>query len=145
MNPDCVVYYETGLITVLNADLTLSHSFGGKKLFTNPNGIAIDTKGMCMWLIVTVVWYSSLHLKASILLTLAVEESSLIMYITDETKHQVMMFTTEGEFLGSFGRSGKRFLGVAVDKTGNVYVCDHNSGEVLVSRPWRVIIVYNFE
>ena len=64
-------------------------------------------------------------------------DSNDIMYITEVNKHQVMMFTAEGEFLESFGRSGKRLLdprGVAVDKTGNVYVCDH-SGEVLVSKP----------
>ena len=34
------------IITVLNADLTFSHSFGGKEMFTGPNGMAIDTKGM---------------------------------------------------------------------------------------------------
>ena len=50
------------------------------------------------------------------------------------------MFTTEGKFFGSFGctRSGKPTLeprGVAVDKTGNVHVCDGRSGEVMVSRP----------
>ena len=33
-------------ITVLNADLTPSNSFGGKELLTSPYGIAIDTKGM---------------------------------------------------------------------------------------------------
>ena len=61
-----------------------------------------------------------------------------IMYITDVIKHQVMMFTTEGEYLGRFDCSEKQILnprGVAVDKTGNVYVCDVYSGEVLVSRP----------
>ena len=60
------------------------------------------------------------------------------MYVTDIDKHQVMMFTTEGEYLGRFGRSETKILnphGVAVDKTGNVYVCDVDSGEVLVSRP----------
>ena len=32
-------------VTVLNADLNFSHSFGDKK-FSDPYGIAIDTKGM---------------------------------------------------------------------------------------------------
>ena len=50
-------------VTVLNADLTLSHSFGDKK-FINPYGIAIDTK--CMLLIATKVWYSSSHQMESI-------------------------------------------------------------------------------
>ena len=142
----CTNYTECN-ITVLNADLTLSHSFGDK---TNPNGIAIDTKGMvyvtdCDSGVVLKFTPEDKHIayigsrgeqphQFHWPLVISIDSND-IMYITDETKHQVMMFTTEGEFLGSFGRSGKCFLGVAVDKTGNVYVCDHNSGEVLVSRP----------
>ena len=64
-------------------------------------------------------------------------DSNDIMYVTDINKRQVMMFTTEGQFLESLGHSEKQILdplGVAVDKTGNVYVCDFCSGEVLVSR-----------
>ena len=44
-----------------------------------------------------------------------------------------MMFTTEGEYLGDVGDIPKP-CGVAVDKTGNVYVSASNRGEVLVSR-----------
>ena len=58
------------------------------------------------------------------------------MYITDRDKHQVMMFTTEGEFLKTLDHSENQSfipLVVAVDKTGNVYVC--TSKEVLVSKP----------
>ena len=60
--------------------------------------------------------------------------SNDIMYVTDQ--HQVMMFTTEGEYLGCVDHIPSLF-GVAVDKTGNVYVCTagFTSKEVLVSRP----------
>ena len=66
-------------------------------------------------------------------------DSNDIMYVTDRKEHKVIAFTTEGKYLGSFGRSRTSPLnpcGVAVDKTGNVYVCDYVTGEVLVSRPY---------
>ena len=45
-----------------------------------------------------------------------------------------MMFTTEGKYLGCVDDIPDPH-GVAVDKTGNVYVCARTRGEVLVSRP----------
>ena len=66
-------------------------------------------------------------------------DSDDIVYVTDRREHKVMAFNKEGKYLGSFGRSGRSPLnpcGVAVDKTGNVYVCDYVTGEVLVSRPY---------
>ena len=86
------------------------------------------------------------------------------MYMTDRDKGVVLKFTpqgehlatigsngelhyqfseprtTEGEFFESFGcaHSGKPMLeprGIAVDKSSNVYVCDCEGREVLVSRP----------
>ena len=141
------------IITVLNADLTISHSFGGTELFTGPNGIAIDTKGMVYVTddsrgevlkftpegkpLTTIGSRGEQPHQFGKLWAISVDSND-IMYITDSGKHQVMMFTTEGEFLGRFGRSETKILnprGVAVDKTGNVYVCDVDSGEVLVSRP----------
>ena len=49
------------------------------------------------------------------------------------------MFTTEGEFLDIFGYAEKPNFspkGVAMDSAGNLYVCDSDSGEVMVSRPY---------
>ena len=63
-------------------------------------------------------------------------DSDDIIYITDREKHRVMLFTAEGEFLGSFGGTGRQGLqprGVAVDKSGNLFVCDV-TGKVSVSR-----------
>ena len=141
-------------ITVLNDELTLSHSFGSKEL--KPHSIAIDTKGMVY---VTggdkgmVLKFTPLGEHIDTIVSKGEQphqfgisidsndisiDSNDIMYITDVNKHQVMIFTTEGEFLEILGRSDKRMFnpcGVAVDKTGNMYVCDGCSGEVLVSKP----------
>ena len=64
-------------------------------------------------------------------------DSNDIMYVTDGTKRHVLIFTTEGDFLGIFGCAGVPNFnpnGVAVDNTGKLYVCDSVSGEVLVSK-----------
>ena len=146
----CTNHRERKII-VLNPDLTPSHSFGNAFLIY-PFYLAIDTKGM--------VYVSDY--KSGVILKFTPEgehlatiggkgklphqfgsprniciDSNDIMYVTDIDKPQVMAFTTEGVFLGSFGCEGKpKFnpVGVAMDNTGNMYVCDYNSGEVLVSR-----------
>ena len=64
-------------------------------------------------------------------------DSNDILYVSEGKRH-VKVFTTEGEFLGIFGRTRTPNFnpnGVAVDNSGNLYVCDDNSGEVLVSKP----------
>ena len=140
-------------ITVLNFDLTHSHSFGNG-LLTLPYKLAIDTKGMVY---VTDKAQAVVHKftpEGDHLGTVGSRgkqpnqferplgiciDSNDIMYITDCNK--LMVFTTEGTFLGSFVGSGIQVLirlnlhGVAVNKTGNVYVSDSNSGEILVSKP----------
>ena len=51
------------------------------------------------------------------------------LYITDG--HQVKMFSSDGEFLGSFGNHPK-LRGIVANKTGDLFICKA-SGEVLVS------------
>ena len=72
------------------------------------------------------------------LVGICIDSNNDIMYVTKEEGYKVMALTTEGKYLGSFDHSGRCFnsCGVAVDKIGNVYVCDYVTGEVLVSRPY---------
>ena len=141
---------EACKVDVYHPDLTHFHSFGNKSCFAKPCDVAIDTRGM--------VYVTDCYKCEILKLTSEGEyltsigsggtrpeqfawplriciDSNDIMYVTD--KHQVIMFTTEGKFLGSFGGTGRQDFqprGVAVDKTGNFYVCDVSNGEVLVSR-----------
>ena len=68
-------------------------------------------------------------------------DSNDIMYVADEVKHQVMMFSVERRnFLGSFVRKLSGHLlnprGLTADKSGNIYVCNGSTQKVLVSRPF---------
>ena len=139
-------------IMVLNADLTPSYSFASD-LFEYPFFLAIDTKGM----VYVTDFRSGVILKftpeGEHLATIGSKgeqphqfgsptgiciDSNDIMYVTDDTKHRLVMFTTEGEFLGIFGRTGTPnvdLAGVAVDNSGDLYVCYSGNREVLVSRP----------
>ena len=57
-------------------------------------------------------------------------DSSNIIYVTDQK--EVKIFTTDGEYLNSFGNYPK-LRGIAVSKTtGDLYICKA-SGEVFVS------------
>ena len=69
-------------------------------------------------------------------------DSDDIMYVTDRTNNCVKVFTTEGVRIGSFGGTRDHPFqprGIAVDKTGNLYICD-NGGQVLVSRIYNVVL-----
>ena len=138
-------------IQVFNDDLTPSYSFSSG--YDNYDGplvhIAVDTKGM--------VYVTNPH-KGHILKFTAEGErlatigskgrephqfawplgicidSNDIMYVTDNNKNKVFMFTTEGESLGCIDDTPNP-NGIAVDKIGNMYVCDTRNGQVLVSKP----------
>ena len=142
-------------VTVLNADLTSSYSFGDKK-FSDLYGIAVDTKGMVYVTdnsrgVVLKFTPDGKHLatfgsrgdqphqfgEPNFICI----DSNDTMYVTDRIKHQVIVFTTRGKFLGSFVRKlgGHQLLdprGLAADKSGNMYVCDGRTQEVLVARPF---------
>ena len=53
-----------------------------------------------------------------------------MVYVSEQDNHRISMFTTEGQFVTSFGREGagpgefNRPQGLAVDNNGVVYVCD---------------------
>ena len=139
-------------ITVLNADLTLSHSFDGEGLLKTPRGVAIDSEGMV---------YVADYERGEVLKftpegkNLAIIgskgeaphqfsqpnsiciDSDDIMYVTDESRRQVLVFTTKGQYFGSFGcKGGFDPCAVTVDsKTGIMYVCDIASGKVMISNP----------
>lgn len=149
-------------VTVLNSeDLTRSHCFGNNGLLLSPYNLAIDTKGMVYVTdnvqgiilkftpegehLATIGSKGSQPDQFGMPLGICIDCND-IMYVTDYYKQQVMVFTTrtEHKFLGSFVGSGIQVLflrsslrlhEVAVDKIGNVYVCNVNSDEVLVSRP----------
>ena len=132
--------YTKRNVTVLNADLTFSHLFGDRK-FSDPYGIAMDTKGMVYVTdavrgVVLKFTPDGKHLATIgnkgdqpyqfAKPTFICIDSNDTMYVTDCSKHQVMMFTTEGKFLGSFVRKlGGHLLdpvGLAADKSGNTCV-----------------------
>ena len=112
--------FTNGSITVLNADLTLSHSFDGDGLLSTPRGVAVDSEGM--------VYVADFNRGEVLKFTqegkhLATNgskgeqhqqfgrpcgiciDSDDIMYVTDEMKHHVMVFATKGQYLGSLHRS----------------------------------------
>ena len=136
------------MVDVYHPDLTPSHSFGNRGCFGKPCDVAIDTRGMVYVTDCSMGKVFKFTPEGQYLTTIGRPDqfawplgicidSNDIMYVTDTDKQQIMMFTTEGEFLGSFGGTGQQDFqprGVAVDKTGNLYVCDGSNREVLVSR-----------
>ena len=150
IHPNGKIFTSHGVkkIQVFNDDLTPSHTFSGRNVGKLVN-IAIDTKGMvyvtdCIKGHVLKFTPEGKHLATigsmgekphQFALPLGIcIDSNDILYVTDISKHKLTMFTTEGEFLGCVNDIPHP-RGVAVDKTGKVYVCASTRGEVLVSRP----------
>ena len=136
-----------GNIAVLNDDLTTSHVLNIKMASSvMPADLAIDSKGMLYFISSRGVvlkftpegeYYASAgdqdyqFGKPGCICI----DSNDIMYVTDIQKCLVLMFTTEGNYLGNLccyrDRSASsvpkcELHGVAVDKTGKLYVCNSN-------------------
>ena len=67
----------------------------------------------------------------------AVDTSGMV-YVSEHCIHRVSVFTSEGQFVTSFGRKGegpgefKYPHGLALDSSGVVYVCDSDNNRVQV-------------
>ena len=68
----------------------------------------------------------------------AVDTSGMV-YVSEEYNHRVSVFTTEGQFVASFGQKGagpgelNRPFGLAVDDSGVDSVCDSDNNRVLIN------------
>ena len=136
-----------GNIAVLNNDLTPSHVLNIKmatSVMPACRDLAIDSKGMLYIVSSSDVvlkftpegkYYAAIgsagdknyqFLEPGCICI----DSNDIMYITDIQKCHILMFTTEGDYLGNlrcyrdFNVSKCELRGVAVDKTGKLYVCN---------------------
>ena len=68
---------------------------------------------------------------------LALDTSNRV-YVSEGENHRVSVFTSEGQFVMSFGRRGQgpgEFYyprGITVDSNGVVYVCDQDNSRVVL-------------
>ncbi len=66
---------------------------------------------------------------------IAIDTSGLI-YVSEYGNHRISVFTSEGQFISTFGRRGSgpgefnNPRGLAVNKDGILYVCDYNNDRV---------------
>ena len=145
-------------IQVLNYDLTFCRAFGklgtGNGEFRNPNGIAIDNEG----LVYVTEWsnhriqkfthdgkylsqFGSKGSGAGQLLNplgIAIDNAGLV-YVGECGNYCVSVFTTDGTFVRSFGEKGANedqfnqpHIGMAFDKDGLLYICDHDNNRLVV-------------
>ena len=63
----------------------------------------------------------------------AIDTNNLV-YVSERDNHRVSVFTSEGQFVMSFGRPGEFNFpcGLAVDDSGVVHVCDTNNNRVVL-------------
>ena len=65
---------------------------------------------------------------------IAVNQKSDLVYVSDQGSHRVDIFTVKGRFVSSFtagkGPAFGTLAGVAVDESGNVWVCDYSNDRI---------------
>ena len=142
-----VADYLNNRIQVFNgADLSFSHTIRHGNI-TRPWDIAVDSEG---YLYITCVGTNKVYkftTKGQYIHTIDTINNSTIMYlaihhkhiyITDTRNHRVLIYDTNGTQLYSFGTRGRRErefnrpMGIAVDNSGNVYVCDSGNNRIVV-------------
>ena len=134
-------------VVILNSDLTYFKSFGnsGNRKLKRPLGIACDSTGK-----VYVAESGNNHVQVFTaegefvrMLDRQLDSPSCIaidasdmMYISQNGHNRIAVFSSEGQFMTSFGKKGgglgqlKLPMGLAVDTSGVVYVCDYSTNKV---------------
>ena len=127
---------------VLNSDLTFFSTFGktgtGKEQFAGPRGIACDSTGKVYVAdsgnnSIQVFTAEGMFLRMfgrhgqgagdlAYPVGVAIDSNDMV-YISESSNHRVSVFTSEGQFVTSFGVF-EGLIGLAVDTSGIVYVCD---------------------
>ena len=136
-------------IEVFNLDLSHSHTLCESRQFVDACDLAVDTKEMVYLLTIKhgIHKFSSdlKHHVSSIevdnqfnscLMGICVDNSDNI-YVTDVSgiDKPIIMLTADGdECEAKFGNQGRKVHGISVNKSGDLFVCCFNSGELVVYR-----------
>ena len=139
-------------ITVLNADLTYSHSISGKGLSNKMGSIAIDSKGMlyvydCNRGVVlkltpegkrlaTIGSIGKQDYQFNEPVSLCIDSND-IMYVADKEKCRLVVFTTEGEYLGTLQHQNAVVSQVSQSTGGFYTTCQFQSSLGGLSQPMR--------
>ena len=142
-----VVDYGNYRIQVFNeADLSFSHTIRHENM-KQPWDIAVDSEG---YLYITGVHTNKVYKFTTTgqyigtIATISNSRATFLaihhkhIYITDTNNNRVLIYDTNGTQLHSFGTRGsgeKEFnvpKGIAVDTSGNVYVCDSGNNRLVV-------------
>ena len=150
-------------IQVLNPDLTFFHTFGtkgsGEGQFNNPGYVAIDRRGLvyvadagnCRIQTFTSEgqFLSQFGTKGSgpgqLMYPVGIVVDDNLIYIVDTIaniedfgNHRISIFTTDGQFVRSFGGYGSSMdefnvpIGITFDREGYFYICDCYNNRLVV-------------